>query len=62
MPSPEHLPDPGIKPYVSLMSHVPCVGKHLMSPALTGGFFTTSATWDDIVCVISGKLLGLVMP
>ena len=36
-PPPGNLPDPGIKP----MS--------LMSPALTGGFFTTSATWEDPV-------------
>ena len=33
-PPPGHLPNPGIKP----MS--------LMSPALAGGFFTTSATWE----------------
>ena len=33
-PSPGDLPDPGIKP----MS--------LMSPALAGGFFATSATWE----------------
>ena len=33
-PPPEDLPDPEIKP----MS--------LMSPALAGGFFITSATWD----------------
>ena len=33
-PSPEALPDPGIK----LTS--------FMSPALTGGFFTTSAIWE----------------
>ena len=33
-PPPGHLPDPGIK----LAS--------LMSPALAGGFFTTSATWE----------------
>ena len=33
-PSPGDLPDPGIEP---------------MSPALTGGFFTTSATWDCIL-------------
>ena len=31
--SPEDLPDPGIEPA-------------LMSPALAGGFFTTSATWE----------------
>ena len=33
-PSPRDLPDPGIKP----MS--------FMSPALAGGFFTTSAAWE----------------
>ena len=33
-PPPGHLPDPGIKP------------TSLMSPALAGGFFTTSATWE----------------
>ena len=33
-PSPGDLPDPGIEP---------------MSPALAGGFFTTSATWDYIL-------------
>ena len=32
--SPGDLPDPGIKP------------KSLMSPALAGKFFTTSATWE----------------
>ena len=32
-PSPEYLPDPGIKP------------TSLLSPALAGRFFTTSATW-----------------
>ena len=30
-PSPGHLPDPGIEP---------------VSPALAGGFFTTSTTWE----------------
>ena len=35
-PSPGDLPDPGIEP----MS--------LMSSALAGGFFTTSATWEAI--------------
>ena len=34
MPSSGDLPDPGIKP------------ASLMSPALAGGFFTTSATWE----------------
>ena len=33
-PLPGDLPDPGIKPV------------SLMSPALAGGFFTTSATWE----------------
>ena len=33
-PPPGDLPDPGIKP------------ESLMSPALAGGFFTTSATWE----------------
>ena len=33
-PSPGDLPDPGIKP------------ASLMSPALAGGFFTTSTTWE----------------
>ena len=42
-PSPGDLPDPGIK-------HV-----SLMSPALAGGFFTTSASWeahgiDKLIC------------
>ena len=35
-PPPGDLPDPGIE----LVS--------LMSPALTGGFFTTSATWEAL--------------
>ena len=33
-PSPGDLPNPGIK------------ATSLMSPALAGGFFTTSATWE----------------
>ena len=33
-PPPGDLPDPGIKP------------KSLTSPALAGGFFTTSANWE----------------
>ena len=36
MPSPGDLPDPGIKP------------ASLRSPALAGGFFTTSATWEAL--------------
>ena len=35
-PPPGDLPDPGIKP------------ASLMSPALTGGFFTTTATWEEV--------------
>ena len=35
-PSPGHLPNPGIEP------------ASLMSPALAGGFFTTSATWEAL--------------
>ena len=34
-PSPGDLPNPGMKP------------ASLMSPALAGGFFTTSTTWED---------------
>ena len=33
-PPPEDVPDPGIEP------------APLMSPALAGGFFTTSSTWE----------------
>ena len=36
-PSPGALPNPGIKPMP------------LKSPALAGGFFTTSATWENQV-------------
>ena len=38
-PPPGHLPDPGIE----LAS--------LMSPALSGGFFTTSPTWEALMDV-----------
>ena len=38
-PLPEDLPDPEIKP------------ASLKSPALAGGFFTTSATWEAPVSV-----------
>ena len=46
-PTPGDLPNPGIKP----MS--------LASPALTGGFFTTSTTWEaqSKECVLHAKLL-----
>ena len=43
-PSPGDLPNPGIEP-MSLVS--------LMSPALAGRFFTTSATWDALTWQIS---------
>ena len=36
MPSSGDLPDPGVEPV------------SLMSPALAGGFFTTSATWEAL--------------
>ena len=36
MPSSRDLPDPGIEPV------------SLTSPALAGGFFTTSATWEGL--------------
>ena len=35
-PPPGDLPDPGIKP------------ASFISPALAGGFFTTSATWETL--------------
>ena len=38
MPSSRNLPDPGTEP------------ESLMSPALAGGFFTTSATWEALSC------------
>ena len=43
-PPPGDLPDPGIKP------------KSLMCPALAGGFFTTSATWEAQLLEISTVL------
>ena len=36
-PPPEDLPDPGVKP------------TSLASPALAGGFFTTSTTWEAVM-------------
>ena len=38
------LPDPGIKP------------ASLKSPALAGGFFTTSATWEPTIQIASYKI------
>ena len=42
-PPPGDPPDPGIEPAC------------LMSPALAGRFFTTSATWEASVLVIGGS-------
>ena len=39
VPSPGALPNPGIEP------------TSLTSPALTGGFFTTGATWEALAAV-----------
>ena len=47
-PPPGDLPDPGIEP----ISH--------MSPALAGGFFTTSATWEAPLMFSSGQSLSRV--
>ena len=41
-PSPGDLPDPGIKP------------ASLMTPALAGGFFTPSATWEAPNAFVDG--------
>ena len=46
---PGDLPDPGIEP------------TFLVSPALAGGFFTTSATWEAYIQGIQ-FLMGLVSP
>ena len=47
IPPPGDLPDPGIEPV------------SLMSPALAGGFFTTSVTWEDhCPPLIDSKLIG----
>ena len=40
------LPDPGIKP------------TYLMSPALAGGFFTTSDTWEALLLMYIMSMLG----
>ena len=45
-PSPGDLPDPGIEP------------TSLLSPALAGGFFTTSAAWRTWVILISHSSQG----
>ena len=46
-PSPGDLPDPGIKP------------ASLVSPALAGGLFTTSATWESVTFP-SGNKIGWI--
>ena len=45
-PSPGDLPDPGIEP------------QSLGFPALAGGFFTTSATWEGIFLLCYYKVLN----
>ena len=47
-PSPENLLDPGIEPQT------------LASPALAGGFFTTSTTWEGHSDVVF--LINLILP
>ena len=48
-PPPGDLPDPGIEP------------SSLMSPALAGGFFTTSATWEmPTQALVLSKAPGIV--
>ena len=42
-PSPSYLPNPGVK------------SMSLMSPALAGGFFTTSATWEALLSHNAGR-------
>ena len=49
MPSTRALPDPGIKPAC------------LMSPALAGLFFTTSATWEVTEHFIFLKMLSYIL-
>ena len=44
-PPPRHLPDPGMKP------------ASLTSPALVGGFFTTSVTWKTLIPILLLLLL-----
>ena len=46
-PPPGHLTDPGIKP------------ESLMSPALAGRLFTTSASWDVQSCLFSGIMIPM---
>ena len=51
-PPPGNLPDPGIKP------------ASLTSPALAGGFFTTSATWEPLFyggCYLSHLVSSVIL-
>ena len=48
-PLPGDVPDPGIEP----MS--------LMSPALAGGFYTTSTTWEAQVHAIKGRCHSVLL-
>ena len=48
-PPPEDLPDPGIE----AASHTP--------PSLSGGFFTTSATWEAPNISSNGKLIAFIV-
>ena len=55
LPTPGDLPDPGIETV------------SLASPALTGGFFTTRATWEALcvcvcVCVHTPSAFALWLP
>jgi len=46
-PPPGDLPNPGIEP------------RYLMSPALAGGFFTTSITWEALFDLYSHPKLNV---
>ena len=48
-PSPGNLPDPGIEP------------TSLMFPALAGGFFTTSTTWEAPAICKTKDLMRIIM-
>ena len=44
-PPPEDLSNPGTEP------------SFLVSPALAGGFFTTSATWETPICLYTSSII-----
>ena len=48
MPSSGDLPNPGMEP------------AFLMLPALAGGFFTTSATWEEVILMSSVSNRSLI--